>query len=471
MKPIDVAGTRHGGQVIVGSPDRRRPLNILVFAYVYPPDAGSGTYRTLYFANHWARQGDHVTVVTVREECFVASALIDRALCDEVDASIQVVRAAAKRPLERLLAIKRFFRHATTVAGSASAGGAPPLPEDAASARGVVRRFKDTITDLLSCPDEHIGWVADAVRRAYRIAKTDRIDCIYATGGPWSCLLAGARLHRLTGIPLLLDFRDPWVSNPNMSRKTPLSRWIQKRMESRCVKAASVVIANTEELRRDFMARYGENGSRRFITVTNGFEQIPRENNRSTELFTLVHAGALYQSRNPLNFLKALAELVRDGTIPAKRFRVRLVGGVSIADPAIESTLRADAIREVVEIVPRVSHEEALRLQQRASALILIQTGFPLQVPRKMYEYLALARPILAVAEPHSATARMVSELGAGYVADDDVNAIKRAIASLYDEWKSGRRQDLNTEKLQAYDNRHLSARIREAMRGLARTG
>lgn len=448
-----------------------RALNILVFAYVYPPDAGSGTYRTLYFANHWARQGDHVTVVTVREECFLASALIDRALCDEVDASIRVVRASAKRPLERLLAIKKVFSQNATAVRGVSSGAEMSRPANTSSARGVFGRFKDTITDLLSCPDEHVGWVPDAVRLAYQIAKAGHVDCIYATGGPWSCLLAGARLHRLTGIPLMLDFRDPWVSNPNLSRKTPPSRWIQKRMESRCIRAASTVIANTEELRRDFMARYEDKASCQFITVTNGFEQIPRENERSTELFTLVHAGALYQSRNPLNFLRALVELVRDGTIPAEIFRVQLVGGVSIADPEIDSALRSEAIRDVVEIVPRVSHDEALRLQQRASVLILIQTGFPLQVPRKMYEYLSLARPILAVAEQHSATARMVNELGAGCVADDSVNAIKRAIAALYDRWNSGRRQELNNEKLQAYDNRNLSARIREAMLGISRTG
>lgn len=471
MKTIHVPGPEHDGQANGKSADMHRPLNILVFAYVYPPDAGSGTYRTLYFANHWARQGDNVTVVTVKEECFLASALVDQALCREVDASIRVVRAAARRPLERLLALKGVLRRKSTAAAGASTGGGTSAPSDTGSARGFMRRFKDTITDLLSCPDEHIGWVPDAVRRAYRVAKADHIDCIYATGGPWSCLLAGARLHRLTGIPLVLDFRDPWVSNPNMGRKTPLSRRIQKKMESRCVKAAAVVIANTEELRQDFMARYGNDVSCRFITVTNGFERIPRENSRPTERFTLVHAGALYQSRNPLNFLKALTELVREGTIPAKIFRVQLVGGVSIADPEIESTLRSPVMREVVEIMPRVSHDEALRLQQRASALILIQTGFPLQVPRKMYEYLSLARPILAVAERHSATSRMLNELGAGYVADDDVNAIKRAIAALYDEWKSGRRQGLDPDKLRAYDNRYLSARIREAMLGIPRTG
>ncbi len=445
-------------------------LNILAFAYVFPPDAGSGTYRTLYFANRWAEQGDRVTVVTVKEECFRASALLDRGLCKEVHPSIRVVRAAARRPLERLLAIKAAFGRKTPGVSSVDSGKKTPPPVNAAPAAGIFRQFKDTITDLLSCPDEHIGWVPDAVNRAHRIVKTDRVDCIYATGGPWSCLLAALRLHKLSGIPMVLDFRDPWVSNPNMSLKTPLSRWIQKAMESRCVNAASFVIANTEELRQNFMTRYSNIDPGRFVTVTNGFEDMPSESHGSTEQFTLVHAGALYQSRNPLNFLRALVELVREGTIPARTFRVQLVGGVSITDPAIELELRSEAIRDVLEIIPRVSHDDALEFQRRASALILIQTGFPLQVPRKLYEYLSLARPILAIAEHHSATARMVNELGVGIVADDNVEAIKGAIVTLYEGWKSGRELRIDEEVLRAYDNRRLSGRLRDVMLGTMRT-
>lgn len=447
-------------------------LNILAFAYVFPPDAGSGTYRTLYFANQWARQGDGVTIVTVEERCFLATALIDRNLSQEVDPAIHVVRASAKRPLQKILAIKSALRRKTTTSGDVPPGRQVSSSEDEAGrGQGITRLIKDTMTDLLACPDEHVGWVPDAVRRAYRITKTEHVDCVYATGGPWSSLLAALIIRKLRGIPLVLDFRDPWISNPNMILKSPLSRWIQGRMESMCVKASSLVVANTEELRRDFMARYGDLGEERFITVTNGFENIPRVTGISTERFTLVHAGALYQSRNPLNFLKAVIELVNQAAIPAEAFRVELIGGVSVTDPAVEAELRSKALRDVLEITPRVAHDEALARQQRASALLLIQTGFPLQVPRKLYEYLSLARPVLAITEPGSATARMVSELRAGYVVGDEVVAIKQAILKLYEDWKTGKAADLDEERLRMYGNQYLANRLRDAMRGLVDPG
>jgi len=235
-------------------------------------------------------------------------------------------------------------------------------------------------------------------------------------------------------------------------------------MESICVRSAKMVIANTEELRQDFTKRYVHMDPNRFATVTNGFEQIPGKDVVSNDRFTLVHAGELYLSRNPLNFLRAVVDLVNRGTIPVNKLKIQLVGGIEINDAAMESELSSGVLRSVLEIKPRVSHDEVLSIQQNASALLLIQPGFPLQVPRKLYEYLSLARPILAIAEPRSATARMVNELGAGYVADDSVVAIRTAIVELYRAWESGAMPTVVENKLLAYSNRYLSGKLRNIM-------
>lgn len=440
-------------------------MNILVFAYVYPPDAGSGTFRTLYFTNHWARLGDAVTVVTVQEECFLESALVDHGLCAQIHPAVNVVRASVRRPLQKLLALRSILSHRKL--SRQSSGDLETSSSGTLASRNGLRWIKDTITDLLSCPDEHVGWISDAVRQASRVVESTRVDCVYASGGPWSTLLAARCLHEQYSIPLVLDFRDPWISNPNLNLRTPISRWIQEQMESKCIAAASLVVANTEELRQDFVRRYPRIPQERFITVTNGFESMPRLSDVDGDRFTLVHAGALYQSRNPLNFLRAVAEIVTNGEIPKDALKVRLVGGISISDPAIEGEIRSPALRNVLEILPRVPHAEALALQCSASVLLLIQTGFPLQVPRKVYEYLSLGRPILAIAEADGATARMVRELHGGCVVDNKIEAIKEAILNLYQNWKAGRKTSFNEEMLRRYSNQCLATRLREAMQGL----
>lgn len=452
---------------LVGSPlsgTQTVKLKILAFAYMFPPDAGSGTYRTLYFANQWASQGDAVTVITVDERCFLPGTDIDRRLCDEVHPSIKVVRATASRPLQKALelrdAVRRILRRprpgnsSRTTSDSAGPAHRP----------GVVSLIKDTMTDILACPDEHIGWIPDAVRRALHIVRANEADCIYATGGPWSCLVAALRLHRLSGLPLVLDFRDPWVGNPHFLRRSPLCRWRQRRLERSCVAASRFIIANTEQLRQDLVRRYPSVPPDRFVTVTNGFEEIRQGVSATGSQFTMVHTGNFYGSRTPSNLLKAVRELVTSDAIPASALRLRFAGDIGSGDQAVESELKSDVVRSVLEVSPRIPHDEALALQQQASVLLLVQTGYVLQVPRKLYEYLSVGRPILAVTEPHSATAGIIRELQAGYVVDDSVESIRSGISGLYRDWQAGRRCTIDIKALAAYQNRHLAARLHQVL-------
>jgi glycosyltransferase involved in cell wall biosynthesis len=442
-------------------------LHILVVAYLFPPDAASGSHRTLYFSNQWAKAGDRVTVITVREDCYDSAVQLDRGLLAQVDPAITVVRVAAKRPLQALLALRDALRRRLRGRHDAATAGGIPAEAKAARSTGKFQLIKDTVTDLLSLPDVHIGWVPEAVRQASRTIRTNTIDCIYASGGPWSGLLAALRIHRRSGIPLVLDFRDPWVSNPNMSYRSPASRWFQKRMEARCINAARVVIANTEELRQDFIRRYPNIDPARFITIPNGFEEVSPSEEVETGTFRLVHAGALYQSRNPGQLLQAVRELVADGVIAAQEFRVQLIGELAMAESVPEMDPGSGAFRGVLEIVPWVAHDEALRLQKRASALILIQPGYPLQVPRKLYEYVSLMRPVLAITEENSATARVVRELNTGLVVANDKEEIKSAIVELYRRWRSGEPTRINSEALNSYLIRNLARRVRNIMRAL----
>src|SRR6185437_13471922 len=111
--------------------------------------------------------------------------------------------------------------------------------------------------------------------------------------------------------------------------------------------------------------------------------------------FTLIHAGALYLTRNPGNFLRAVERLIADGSIHQDSIRIQFVGGIEATDSRVADSLRA--LGDVVENIPRVAHAAAIEMQRRASVLLLFQTGFPLQIPRKLYEYLAFSLPILGI--------------------------------------------------------------------------
>ena len=70
-------------------------------------------------------------------------------------------------------------------------------------------------------------------------------------------------------------------------------------------------------------------------------------------------------------------------------------------------------IADIVEFLPRVPRIEGLRAMVSATSLLLLQPGHTVSVPGKVYQYLAAARPIFAVAE-EGETADLVRRSGLG---------------------------------------------------------
>jgi glycosyltransferase involved in cell wall biosynthesis len=96
--------------------------------------------------------------------------------------------------------------------------------------------------------------------------------------------------------------------------------------------------------------------------------------------------------------------------------------------------VREYKVDPIVRIEPPVAHNQYLKALFSADVLVLIQPDTDLQVPSKLFEYMAVGKPVLALA--HSgATREAVEEYGHGIVVEPyDVKAIKNAVAQLLTE-------------------------------------
>lgn len=432
-------------------------LNVLVFSYVYPPDAGSGTYRTLYFFNNISMLDVGVTIITVDRGSFHRNASIDNELSSKVHSDIDVIRTPVARPFEKMVKIKNRFtvKKCTNSPKSCSANYGSGKPQF------FLRSVKDLISGLLATPDEHIGWIFFALRAARQITKTKKIHCLYATGGPWSCILAASIFKFFSQLPLVLDFRDPWVENPNFSGKLFFLKKIEMFMEWFCVKMATSIVANTEELRLDFMKRYSFLKEKNLYTITNGYEHIieNKTSNFSKE-FTIVHAGELYMSRNPEQFLIAIEDIIRSNLIPKKDLKVKLIGGITVNSKSIDRILTSKHLEGVVMSIPRVNHKEIINEQSSADVLLVIQIGFPLQIPRKLYEYLSFSKCILAITEDYGATASIIKKHSLGRVVNNEKESIKLALVSMYEQWKNRNNEYAFSVNSKEFDNKILSRQL-----------
>lgn len=413
-------------------------MRVLIIAFNFPPESGSGSFRPLFFANHLVDMGVDVHVLTARVEDYLGRS-IDWKLCERCHEGVGITRCSVHRPQEWLLNLRTRIFSSCSGKGGGVRDATAPL-HSSATRPGPWQSFKDHVTDLLATPDPQIGWLPDCLKQGRRIIAQKRPDLIFATGGPWSSLVAGMLLKKATGVPLVLDFRDPWTSNPGFSRRARLFRGISRRLEAMVVRRCDGIVANTDPLRENFLKKYPFLKRERIVTLTNGFEEyLPQAARPAGQPFTIVHTGELYLSRNPVPLLQAVKTVVESGVGKVDELRLQLVGGIDDSSGKVGALLQSDTLKKVVTVLPRVAYHEAQRYAMEADLLLLIQPDFPLQVPRKLYEYMALRKPVFCVAEAESATGMLVSDHGLGTVSGNNLEELVATLSELLCAWRAER--------------------------------
>jgi glycosyltransferase involved in cell wall biosynthesis len=257
-----------------------------------------------------------------------------------------------------------------------------------------------------------------------------------SSGPPFSAHLVGAGLARLLRTPWVAEFRDPWARAPWREDRFQFERSTWSFFERMVVNRADAAVFVTHANKADFAEHYGEPPARRFHVVPNGcdlsdFEGLTRR--PQPDRFVLLHAGSLYGARSPLPLFRAISRAIAAGRLDRDRFRIRLLGRVSIPGVDFLGEVRALGLDDVVEFVPHVSRRAALQEMLDASALLVIQPVTRVSVPAKLYEYLSTGRPILALAAADGETATIVRQSPAGVVVSpSDEGAIMDAISELF---------------------------------------
>ncbi|MGC4049848.1 MAG: glycosyltransferase [Paludibaculum sp.] len=214
--------------------NRRR---VLFVSYLFPPVGGVGVHRVTKFVKYLPQFGWDCSVLTVANP---STPLIDGSLRRDVPVSTVVCRA---RTLEPGYAVK-----AAVGAGNSEKTGV--LAFGKRLAKKVARRAVNTVLQ----PDPQILWRPAAIKEGLKLLTETPHDAIVATGPPFSSLLLGASLAKRAKLPLILDYRDEWgISNAYWENKQHswISNLIQKRMQYRAVRAASILLATTPSSARE----------------------------------------------------------------------------------------------------------------------------------------------------------------------------------------------------------------------------
>ena len=357
----------------------------------WPPVARVGGRRPLRLARRLGGLGWTPVVLTPDpDSAFDPPAPIDFSL---VAPPVEVHRVAALFPSNRLRAALRgpVGRLAPRLAGAALAAH---------------RR--------LLLPDVFPEWTAAAVRAARAL---EPVDVVWVTGGPWGLFVCGAAVAAALDRPLVLDYRDPWSAEPIVGRAAALSaRRLAPLLEGPILRRAAAVIYVNEDMLRQNEARFGRPPGQPWEVIPNGFdpEDLGTLPPTRFERPTLLYAGNCYANRRMQPVLEALARGFGPGQAG---LALDVYGSV---EPAAAAWLAAHPLPGRVHISGRVGADVlAAHLRGAAASLMLVGDTHHHALSGKIFDYLAVDRPILVVGPPDCAAGELVRRAGVGAAVDE----------------------------------------------------
>ncbi len=349
---------------------------VLMISPHFPPDTSAGTHRVRLFASYLAEFGWEPTVVCVDPSGYEGR--LDPGLARLVPESVRVVRT---------------------------------------------RAWSAAVTRRVGIGDLGLRAYAGLRRACSRLMADEAFDALFITIYPTYPAALGPMLKRRHNVPFVLDYQDPWVSawgldvgpgpNGTPDTRSRLTRALARRLEPHVVRAADALTAVSARTYEDVLARTPEARPRTCAAIPLGFDErdlealqrAPRPNPWFDEHDGQVHV-CYVGTVLPKGFdvlravLGALARLRVRAPRAYGRLRLHFVGTSNqrvSAAPRVMAAARAAGVDDIVTEAPeRLDYLDALNVQTRAHALLLLGSSEPHYTPSKVFPAILARRPILA---------------------------------------------------------------------------
>jgi len=416
----------------------------LILAYFFPPIQASGSIRPMGFCRYLVENDWKPVVLSTIGSSIYPPFQVENN--EDESTEFEVYRVADNNWLPHLIRTKNNFKkYASSVLSAAKFIGSYKEDKSGSADQNTVQAIssrKRLVEEyLFSFPDYQCFWISRCLKHAAQIIHKHKPKVIFATGSPWSSLVLANRLGTQFKIPYILDFRDPWTQgNPYINYQHQILVKRSQKIERKVCTQAAAIIANTDELAEQFRIAYPEIAAN-ITAITNGFDAglfggLPEKvyANSSIALrkkcIEVVHLGSIYGKRSPLALLKAFRTLLENGSITSDCIKFRFIGAWDVHEQECSRHVDFLIRMGVLSLEPSMPRAACLEIMKNADSLLIIQPDSPLQIPGKLFEYIAAERPFFVVGG-EGATANLVNKYELGHVYSNDVVALQDMIHTI----------------------------------------
>ena len=362
---------------------------VLIVSPHFPPATLASVHRARHLAKHLPTFGWRPIVVRVAPENYVER--LDPGLAELVPANVEQIHC------------------------------------DAAPAAATVR-FCFSDIGLRAYPQ-----LVAAVRRTVR---SERPSAVMITGSPYYPMLMARSVARGDGVPILLDFQDPWVSVhgatvPHWS-KEGLSHRLGVLLEPRALRHAAWITSVSDTQNDEMVARYPWLDRNRMSAIPIGGDpedfdalrskaELASEDRGATARITFSYVGTFLPHAEPVlrRLFRGFRVLRSRHPALAEKIRFNFVGSSNQtaleAAPVVSPVAVQEGVADALGEMPyRVPFLDALSILATSHALLLIGSDEPHYTASKIYPAMMSKTPYLSLFHARSSAHEILAAAGGG---------------------------------------------------------
>lgn len=332
----------------------KRTINLLVLTHYFPPEVNAPAIRTFEHALSWVQNGVDVTILT----------------------------NIPNHP------------HGRIFSGYENTGTRLNM-------QGIdIVRLKTFPTPNAGFSKRILNYIIYMVRAVWYGRKVKNADVIFASSPQFFCGVAGALLSKILNKPFVLEIRDIW---PESIIAVGLLRnkfliWILEHLEKWMVQTARQVVVVTKGIENH--VKYL--GHKEVLFIPNGVTVsnfVPDQKSEIREKIVIAYFGTIGLAHDVKNLVDAARHLENRGDI-----KFIIAGDGSEREDIIS---RSKGLSNVT-IYPLLPHDELLTLLKKIDIGIVSlkdEDLFRGALPSKIFEYLAMEKPIILSVPEGEATA------------------------------------------------------------------
>jgi len=300
-----------------------------------------------------------------------------------------------------------------------------------------------------------------------RLLRTEKFDLVFFSTTQFSAFALGPKWRRQFGVPYVLDYQDPWVSDyyartrtrpPGGALKYALSQWSARRTEPRVLRAAAGVIAVSEAYPAMLARLYPWFDAGRVRVLPFGASPddfaLARTQEPAAPLIDFDDGNFhhVYTGRCGPDMKRALTIVFRafrnfratNLARRAEKMRFHFIGtGYAPPPLGVDSVLpiaRQEGVAEFVhEHRYRVPYFDSLHYLQRAHALVAVGSDDPGYAASKIFPFVLARRPMLLVYHRESPVLAFAEKISAGvrfsFAGVGDIDAVAEQVCQ---RWFAG---------------------------------